>query len=85
MLNKEKKLNNFILRNYSVVSVMKDDLDSCVTFEKARFEVGTAVLNDFENRLRALISEILNKDIPFEQSVSKKCTYCPFARICGIE
>ena len=85
MLNKEKGLQNFILRNYSVVSPMNDDFDSCVTFEKAKFEVNTAVLSDFENRLSGLISDILNKDIPFEQSVSKKCTYCPFVGICGIE
>ncbi|MCD6367364.1 MAG: PD-(D/E)XK nuclease family protein [Bacteroidales bacterium] len=64
---------------------MKDDLDSCVTLEKVKLEVDTAVLSDFENRLKALISDILNKDIPFEQSVSKKCAYCPYARICGIE
>ncbi len=83
-LNKENNFDNFILRNYSVVSAMKSDLDSCVLQDKIPFSVNQNVLNEFEQRLTLLIEEIFDGNIPFEQKPSGKCEYCPYTGICGI-
>ncbi len=85
VLNKKQHFEEFILRNYSVVSAMNYDYDSCVSSEKEKFTVDKVILTDFERRLKSLIVNIFDGNIPFEQSVSGKCTYCPYGGICGIE
>ena len=38
----------------------------------------------FEKYVKDLLSTIFDKDIPFEQN-KKKCQFCPFTKICGVE
>ncbi|MFN8181411.1 MAG: PD-(D/E)XK nuclease family protein [Bacteroidota bacterium] len=41
-------------------------------------------LNEFEERLRTLIREILDPDVPFAQTDDEdRCKYCPFREICN--
>ena len=43
-----------------------------------------AMLMEFENRLKSLITEIFNPDIPFIETEDKtKCDSCPYATICS--
>jgi|GEM_PF-3847604 len=83
-INKEIENKAFILRNYSVVSSMVADSDSYIKLEGKKFMVDAKILADFEDRLKALISEIYNQSIPFEGAVSDSCKYCPYNTICGI-
>lgn len=41
-------------------------------------------ISDFEKELTVLLNEILNTDIPFQQTDDlKRCEYCPYISICG--
>ena len=46
--------------------------------------INKAMLTEFENRLKSLITEIFNPDIPFRETEDKtKCISCPYATICS--
>ncbi|HAZ26865.1 MAG TPA: hypothetical protein DCY95_21735, partial [Algoriphagus sp.] len=39
---------------------------------------------DFQTKLKELLEELYNPEIPFDQTeVLKKCEYCPYKEICG--
>lgn len=40
--------------------------------------------NWMRERLRQIIDELMNVDIPFHRRASKNCDYCPFAKRCNI-
>ena len=82
LLNKKENYTTFVLRNYSLVMSMQTNEDTYIAYNKQLFEVNQNILEDFERKLNQLITNILEKDFPFKQSLSKKCDYCLYKRIC---
>ena len=60
-----------------------DDFLKQISFRNTQADY-EAMKGDFEEALRVVLGEILDKDIPFTaRPDNKKCAYCPFKAICG--
>ena len=72
------KYANAIEFELSKTAPKKDDADADINFlEDSTF------INDMEAMLEAVVDEMLDTQIPFEQAEDdKKCSYCEFKLIC---
>jgi CRISPR/Cas system-associated exonuclease Cas4 (RecB family) len=64
-------------------NLFHDDRAFGLVMKKERVEDATSLLPEFEMRLIELMEEIVNPDVPFDQTADLEiCKYCPYARIC---
>lgn len=83
MLRNPSEKQTFYLRNYAVVSTMKEDKDTCYLSDNTKLEVDNEFLDEYENHLQKLIREIIDINKPFEQQKTENnCKYCEFLNIC---
>ena len=72
------KYANAIEFNLTKASPTKNDTDADIAFLE-----GDRFISDMEALLQAVVGEMLNTEIPFEQAEDdKKCSYCEFKLIC---
>ncbi|MBR5082739.1 MAG: PD-(D/E)XK nuclease family protein [Bacteroidales bacterium] len=72
------KYANAIEFNLTKASPIKNDTDADIAFLE-----GDRFIPDMEAMLQAVVGEMLNTEIPFEQAEDdKKCSYCEFKLIC---
>jgi hypothetical protein len=72
-----KYVNNIEFGLYRA-NIKKEDADA-----NANFLGDDTFINDMEAMLEAVVTEMLDTDIPFEQAKDdKKCSYCDFRMIC---
>ena len=46
--------------------------------------IADSTLNSFQNILEEILTEMVNKDVPFTKTEDKdRCKFCDFVRICG--
>lgn len=74
---------------FNLKEVFKDDFDPYL-YQKEGSKTGVEVMDyktydqDFQAKLKGLLEEIYNPEVPFDQTeVLKKCEYCPYKEICG--
>ncbi|MCU0357371.1 MAG: PD-(D/E)XK nuclease family protein [Cyclobacteriaceae bacterium] len=64
-------------------NLFSEDFRFGLVMKGQRLEEVNALLPEFEVRLRELMEEIYNPEVPFDQTTNlKNCSYCDFARIC---
>lgn len=74
---------------FNLKEVFNDNFDPYL-YQKEGRKTGIEVLDykdydpDFQTKLKELLEELYNPEIPFDQTeVLKKCEYCPYKEICG--
>lgn len=74
---------------FNLKEVFNDNFDPYL-YQKEGRKTGIEVLDykdydpDFKSKLKELLEELYNPEIPFDQTeVLKKCEYCPYKEICG--
>jgi hypothetical protein len=64
-------------------NLFSEDFRFGLVMKNQRLEEVNALLPEFEARLRELMEEVFNPEVPFDQTYNlKNCLYCDFARIC---
>ncbi|MCU0398525.1 MAG: PD-(D/E)XK nuclease family protein [Cyclobacteriaceae bacterium] len=64
-------------------NLFSEDFRFGLVMKNQRLEEVNALLPEFEARLRELMEEVFNPEVPFDQTTNlKNCSYCDFARIC---
>ena len=62
-----------------------DDYDPTVSYGGEKLIDVSVCAEDFMNRLRQVVSDMFDPDLPFMPSYDRSgCRYCPFAKFCGI-
>jgi CRISPR/Cas system-associated exonuclease Cas4 (RecB family) len=88
ILSSKQELTNPVIPGlYPIMDLNKDDFDYRIKIGPARKKEILADFRDFNDeftlKLKELVEEIFNKDIPFSQTlIVDKCRYCPYRRIC---
>jgi MoaA/NifB/PqqE/SkfB family radical SAM enzyme len=74
---------------FNLKEIFNDNFDPYL-YEKEGRKPGIEVMDyktydqDFQAKLKELLEEIYNPEVPFDQTeVLKKCEYCPYKEICG--
>jgi CRISPR/Cas system-associated exonuclease Cas4 (RecB family) len=85
--SKQELINPVVPGLYPIMDLNKDDFDWRIKIGPARQKEFLGDYRDFNDeftlKLKELVEEIFNKEIPFSQTmIVDRCRYCPYRRIC---
>ena len=64
-------------------NLFEDEFRPHLLLDKEELTDATEILNEFEARLKALVTEIFDPNKPFLQTeITDSCRYCPYKAIC---